>query len=104
MAFNKSRLHGNIGLLLILLIGFGFGALLLVQSKSAASPSTLTSLSSPAVESMPGMDMTADEMKVTPQNNSPTTLLLIFLGINFTLIISAVILKKMKSNRKVVEA
>jgi hypothetical protein len=97
----KSSLHANIGLLLILLIGFGFGALLLMQSKSAAIPSTLPSHSSSAVESMPGMDMTANEMKVTRQNNSSITLLSIFLGINSALIVTAIILKRVRSKQKV---
>jgi hypothetical protein len=95
-------MHGNIGLLLILLIGFGFGALLLMQSKSIDGAVTLASHSSSVVGSMPGMDMTADEMKVTSPNNSPVSLLSIFLGINTALIVSAIILKRVRSNQKVV--
>jgi hypothetical protein len=102
VVFNKSRFQANIGLLLILLVGFGFGALLLMQSKSIESAPTPSSHTSSAVDSMPGMDMTADEMKVTPQNNSPVTLLMVFLGINSALIVSAVILKKVRSKRKMV--
>ena len=100
MGIHKSRLHANIGLLLILLIGFGFGALLLMQSKNIESPRSIQSSS--AIESMPGMDMTANEMKVTPQNNSPITLLSIFLGINAALIVSAAVLKRVRSKRRVV--
>ena len=102
MAFHKSRLHANIGLSLILLIGFGFGALLLMQSKSIESPIAPLVQSSSGVESMPGMNMTADEMKLTPQNNSPVALLLVFLGINSALVISAIVLKRVRSKRKMV--
>ncbi len=103
MAIVKSRLHSNIGLLLILLIGFGFGAFLFMQPKSIESHQSDNGSSS-AVESHgePGMDMDAHEMEKAPQNNSSITLLWIFLGINVALILSAVILKRVRSKRKVV--
>ncbi len=108
MVIHKSRLHGTVGLLLILLIGFGFGAFLLMQPKSIESHQSETGSSS-AVESMPGMDKDAHGTQEAghgteeaTQNNSPVTLLSIFLGINVALIVTALILKKMKSKKKVV--
>ncbi len=107
MAIHKSKLHANIGLLLILLIGFGFGAFLLMQPKSIENHQSDPGSSS-AVESMPGMDMDAHGTQEaghgteeTSQNNSPVTLLSIFLGINVALIVTAVILKRVRSKRKV---
>ncbi len=116
MAIHKSRLHANVGLLLILLIGFGFGALLLMQPKSIEDHQSDPGSSS-AVQSHeePGMEMDAHEMEEAghgteeaghgteeaPQNNSPIMLLSIFLGINIALILSAVILKRVRSKRKV---
>ncbi len=124
MAIDKSRLHANIGLLLILLIGFGFGAFLFMQPKSIEGHQSDPGSSS-AVQSHeePGMEMDAEEMQEAGHgtesaghgtqeadghgtqeaapNNSPTALLLIFLGINVALILTALILKKMKSKNKV---
>ncbi len=117
MVIHKSKLHANIGLLLILLIGFGFGALLLMQPKSIEDHQSDPGSSS-AVQSHeePGMEMDAHEMEEAghgteeasahgtqeaPQNNSPIMLLSIFLGINVALIVTAVILKRVRSKRKV---
>jgi hypothetical protein len=72
-----------------------------MQSKGVEIPQS--SHSSYAVHTMPGMDMTADEMKVTPKNNSPVSLFSVFLGINSALLISAIILKRVRSKRKVVK-
>ncbi len=112
MANHKSRVHSNIGLLLILLIGFGFGAFLFMQPESIENHQSDHGSSS-AVESHeehgePGTEKVAhgtEEVahgteEVAP-NNSPITLLSIFLGINVALILSAVILKKVRSKRKV---
>ena len=124
MATHKSRLPANVGLPLILLIGFGFGAFLFLHPASSGtlgsdleSSAASESHGEPGAE-MPGMDMSAQgteetdahgtgevathQMEETPTDNSPTTLLLIFLGINLALIISALILKMIKRKRKVV--
>ncbi len=121
MAAHKSRLPANVGLPLILLIGFGFGAFLFLQPASTGtlgsdheSSSAGESQGEPGAEmpgaEMPGMDMSAHgteevathEMEKTPADNSPTKLLLTFLGINLALIISALIFKKIKQKRKAV--
>ncbi len=116
MVIHKSRLHTNTGLLLTLLIGFGFGVFMFMQPKSIESPQPDHGSSS-AVESMPGMDMDAHEMEEAGHgseeeaghgseeaapNGSPVTLLSIFLGINVALILWALILKRVRSKRKVI--
>ncbi len=120
MAIAKSRLHGTVGLLLILLIGFGFGAFLLMQPKSIeshqsepGSSSAVQSHGEPssAVQSHEdsGMEMDAHGAEEAaghgteeaPQNNSPIMLLSIFFGINVALILAALILKRVRSKKKV---
>ena len=124
MATHKSRWPANVGLPLILIIGFGFGAFLFLHPASSEtlasdqeSSATSESHGEPGAE-MPGMDMSAHgteevdahgteevathEMEKTPTENSPATLLLIFLGINLALIISSLILKMIKRKRKAV--
>ncbi len=112
MANHKSRVHSNIGLLLILLIGFGFGAFLFMQPESIENHQSDHGSSS-AVESHEehgepeteeadhGTEEPAHGAEEAAPNNSPITLLLIFLGINVALILSAVILKRVRSKRKV---
>ncbi len=116
MVTHKSKLHANTGLLLALLIGFGFGAFLFMQSKSIENHQSDLGSSS-AVESMPGMDMDAHEMEEaghgteeetaghgteeSTQDNSPVALLLIFLGVNVALIVTGVALKRVRSKTKV---
>ncbi len=117
MVIHKSKLHANIGLLVIILIGFGFGAFLFIQSKSIESPQSdhgsssavESHESSSVVESMPGMDMDAHEMEEAGHgseeaapNGSPVTLLSIFLGANVALIVWAVALKRVRSKRKII--
>jgi hypothetical protein len=104
VVFHRARWQANIGLFLILLVGFGFGAILLMQSKEIAIPVTPIVPSTSTGALKPGMDMTSNEMKVTPPNNSPVTLLIIFLGSNVALIVSAVILKRVRTKGKVVQS
>lgn len=100
MANQKSKLHGTIGFLLILTIGFGFGLLLMVQSRSTAETAIHDDHSPVAEESMPGMDMPEHEMAVTLQDNSPFPLLTGFFLINLAIIFAALILKRVRSKRK----
>lgn len=112
MGSNKSKLHGTIGLVLILAIGFGFGLLLMTQSRSTAGSAAHDEHGTVAEESMPGTDMSHTEsapaldvsthdMATMPQDDSPLTLLATFFIINVSIIIAALIYKKVRSRRKV---
>lgn len=108
MKTNKSKLHGTIGLFTILLIGFGFGAFLFMQPASTADHQSdhetaveVESHGEPGIE-MSGHDMASMENTENQvQNNSPITLLSIFLGINLAIIIAALVLKRVRSKDKV---
>ncbi len=110
MGIHKSRLHTNIGLLLILLIGFGFGAFLFMQPKSIeshqSSPGSSSAVQShgelETEEAAHGTEEAAHGTEEAAQNNSPITLLSIFLGINVALIVTAVILKRVRPKRKAI--